>query len=159
MVKLKGRRTASLNCASLVTLLTPTDEPLILLVSQTAAQAELLGSARSYVYRGWQVRRHERRNIQTGVAQETFCDDLYPCRQAAEPSTSEPTNGRFAIRSMPCRGAVFAQRAVNDRETPRQSVPAPPRVPGIERCPLYHARTVATLISEGLGDVRRIVSV
>src|SRR5690606_9428258 len=58
--------------------------------------------------------RHERRNIQTGVAQETFCDVFIHAGGRAQHIGTDKWQVRHPQHAL--QRAVFAQRAVNDRE-------------------------------------------
>ncbi len=62
--------------------------------------------------------------------------------QAAELSTSEPTNGKFATRSIPCNEPSLAQRTVDDRKQHLPSVRPP--VLGVNQLVLVFASTRQT---------------
>ena len=101
--------------------------------------------------------RDERCNIQTGVAQQTFCDVFIHAGGRTQHIGADKRQVRHPQHAL--QGAVFAQRAVNDREH-HVNLCQRLRVPGIDKLSLCHAWNRCDAdIRRIKGDARRIISV
>ena len=101
--------------------------------------------------------RDERCNIQTGVAQQTFSDVFIHAGGRTQHIGADKRQVRHPQHAL--QGAVFAQRAVNDREH-HVNLCQRLRVPGIDKLSLCHAWNRCDAdIRRIKGDARRIISV